>query len=67
MKNFRPVCKKSSRYEGILGKHENGDIATGGNIMHQHILWGMTKEQAEEQLSKIAVEFPQYEFKLITC
>lgn len=65
--NYRILCKKDKRFEGIQGVDKDNDLVTGGNIIYHQTLWDHTKESANVALEKIKEAYPKYEFKLEKC
>lgn len=65
--NYRILCKKDKRFEGIQGVDKDNDLVTGGNRVYHQILWDHSKAGAEVALNTIKETYPKYEFKLEKC
>jgi len=61
--NYKIMCKKGGRFEGIQAITET-DIITGGNVVYHQILRCVTRKKAVDNMEKIKADFPQYEFKI---
>jgi len=63
--NYKIMCKKGGRFEGIQGFTEDDDIVTGGNVIYHLIAFNKTKEAMQKQVESLEEGYPKYQFKFI--